>query len=208
MIPVQFLALAAGTTLIMMLHAVRRRLSWEKYFIFSDFLVEERHVTTRGFVYMALPPLVVGFAMGLVPIIHPLTITAAGFLAAFLAVWPVFQFPDYLLDEYLLPYWGKLKFLYVLFTAFSTTLSYAGFLLARTALPLVRDIGATNAWHQFLDSFAANAIYDLVKWAGISLLLASGLYISGQRKRIGAEVEKKKEEELEAGSGPKNTDII
>lgn len=92
MIPLQFLALAAGTALILLLHAIRRRLSWDNYFVFADFLVEERHVTTRGFVYMALPPLIVGFAMALIPPVHPLTIAGAGFLAAFLGVWPVFNF--------------------------------------------------------------------------------------------------------------------
>lgn len=200
MIPLQFLALAVGSALILLLHAIRRRLSWDNYFVFADFLVEERHVTTRGFVYMALPPFVVGFAIALFPSVDPLTAAGAGFLAAFLGVWPVFQFPDYLLDEYLLPYWGKLRFLYVLFVAFSTTLAYAGFLLSRTAVPLLTDIGGTNAWHQFLDSLAANAIYDFVKWA--TIILVSGFYISRQRKRIGAEVERKKDEERKAELGP------
>lgn len=103
-----------------------------------------------------------------------------------------------------MPYWGKLKFLYVLFVAFSTTLAYAGLLLGRMALPVATDIRGTNAWHQFLDSFAANAMYDFVKWA--SIILVSGLYISGQRKKIGAEVEKKKEEEWKAKPIPENTD--
>lgn len=200
MIPLQFLALAAGTAFILILHAVRRRLSWDQYFVFADFLVEERHVTARGFVYMALPPLIVGFGMAFIPAIHPFTIAAAGFLAAFLGVWPVFQSPDLLLDEYLLPYWGKLKFLYVLFVAFSTTLAYAGFLLHRTVLPLATVIAGTSAWHQFLDSFAANAMYDLVKWAIVILL--GGFYLNGQRKKIGEEVEKKKEEEWKRKLGP------
>lgn len=206
MIPLQFLALAVGTVLILLLHVIRRRLNWEKYFIFSDFLVEERHVTARGFVYMALPPLIVGFAMALIPAIHPVTVAAAGFLAAFLGVWPVFQFSDYLLEEYLLPYWRKLKFLYVLFVAFSTTLAYAGFLLSRTVLPVASGITGTSAWHQFLDDFAANAMYDFVKWGIVSLLLASGFYISGQRKKIGAEVERKKHEELAAEQTAESTD--
>lgn len=195
MIPFQFLVLAIGTILIRFLHAIRRRISWEKYFSFSDFLVEERHVQSRGFIYMALPPLIGGFAMALVPGVHPITVAAAGFLAAFIGVWPVFQFPDQLLDEYLLPYWGKLKFLYVIFLGFSTSLAYLGWLLSKALLPLVSSMTGTRAWQQFLDGLAANAIYDSAKALALFLFVTGGVYLSRERKRLGAEVDRKREED-------------
>jgi hypothetical protein len=195
MIPFQFLVAAIGTVLIRFLHVVRRRLSWEKYFSFSDFLVDERHVQSRGFIYMALPPLVGGLVMGIVPGVHPITVAAAGFLAAFIGVWPVFQFPDQLLDEYLLPYWGKLKLLYIIFLGFSTSLAYLGWLLAREAPPILSSVTGTRAWQQFLDGLAANAIYDSAKALAIFIFVTGGLYISRERKRIGGEIDKKREED-------------
>jgi hypothetical protein len=198
MIPFQLLALAVGTTLIRFLHLLRRRLGWKKYFSFSDLLVEEQQVTARGFLYMALPPFLGGVAMGVVPSIHPATAAAAGLLAAFIGVWPVFQFTDQLLDEHLIKHWSKLKFLYVLFVGFSTSLAYTGFVAARTSLPLVVELTGTTAWQQFLDNLAANAIYDSVKTLAIAGLIGSGLYVTRERKRIGAEVGKEKEEEWEA----------
>lgn len=195
MIPFQFLALAIGTILIRFLHAIRRRLSWEKYFSFSDFLIEERHVQSRGFVYMALPALIGGFVMGLVPGIHPITVVAAGFLSAFIGVWPVFQFPDQLLDEYLLPHWGKLKLLYLIYLGFSTSLAYLGWLLCKTVLPLGSSMAGTRAWQQFLDELAANVIYDSLKGLALFLFLTGGVYLNKERKRLGAEIEKKREED-------------
>jgi hypothetical protein len=83
MILFQLLGLALGTGLIRVLHIVRRRLTGEdKYFSFSDFLIEEKRVHSRGFLYMALPPLLGGFVMALVPGIQGITVAAAGFLAA------------------------------------------------------------------------------------------------------------------------------
>jgi hypothetical protein len=198
MIPFQFLMLTVGTTFIRFLHGIRRRLFWQKYFSFSDLLVEEQQVTARGFLEMAVPPFLGGFVMALFPAVHPITVSAAGFLAAFLGVWPVFQFPYQLLDEYLLPYWGKLKFLYALFLGFSTSLAYLGFLLSRAAVPLVQTMTGTNAWQKFLDDLAANAIYDAVKGVTLALFFASGLYLSRQRKRIGTEIGKKRDAELKA----------
>lgn len=198
MIPLQFLLFAAGTALIRLLHAVRRRLVGEdKYFSFSDFLVEEQHVQVRGFVYSALPAFLGGGVLALFPAVHPVVAVSAGLSAAFLGVWPVFKFPNHLLDEYLLPHWGKLKFLYVLFVGFSGALSYVGFLTAREAIPLVMRVGGTNAWETFLDDLAANAIYDTAKAVIVGLLMLGGVYVTRERKRIGKSIEEEKQKEWE-----------
>jgi hypothetical protein len=149
---------------------------------------------------MTLAPFLGGLAMGLVPAVHPMTVAAAGFLSAFLGVWPVFQFPDLILDEYLLPYWKKLRFLYVLFLGFSTSLAYAGFVVAHASLPILVDVTGTRAWQQFLDNLAANAIYDGAKAVVVSVLIGSGLYVARERKRIGTAIEKKRLEDWEEES--------
>ncbi|MEO6331581.1 MAG: hypothetical protein ABIP09_03365 [Gemmatimonadaceae bacterium] len=198
MIPLQFLLFAAGTALIRLLHAVRRRLVGEdKYFSFSDFLVEEQHVQVRGFVYSTLPAFLGGGVLALFPAVHPVVAVSAGLTAAFLGVWPVFKFPYHLLDEYLLPHWGKLKFLYVLFVGFSGALSYVGFLTAREAIPLVMRVGGTAAWETFLDDLAANAIYDTARTIVVATFMLGGVYVTRERKRIGKAIEDEKHKEWE-----------
>lgn len=198
MIPFQILALFVGTALIRLLHTVRRKLTGEdKYFSFSDFLVEEQHVQVRGFVYSALPPLAGGAILGTVSTIHPIVAASAGFAAAYLGVGPVFRFPLQLLDDHLLPYWHKLKFLYVLFVGFSTALAYVGFEIAQQAIPLMVSMTRTGGWQTFLDEVAANAIYDLAKAAVVGLFVLSGLYVTRERKRIGDQIAEAKQKEWE-----------
>lgn len=117
-------------------------------------------------------------------------------MAAFMGVWPVFKFP-HLLDEYLLPHWSKLRYLYVLFIGFSAALSYLGFLAMKEAAPLVVRIGGTGAGQRFLDDVAANTIYDLVKAAVLGVLVLGGVYVTRERKRIGNDIEDKKLKEWE-----------
>jgi hypothetical protein len=198
MIREQFLVVLLGTVLIRTLHLARRRLSRAAhYFSFSDFLVEARQVRSRGFIMMAVPPLLGGVAISLIPGVEPLTVGISGFLAAFLGVWPVLQFPDQLLDEYLLPYWSKLRLLYVLFLGFSTAVSYGGAKLVHIARALAPKVAATSAWTKFLDDLAANAIYDILKGVLFLVLIASGLYVHLERMRIGLEVDQKKRDDWE-----------
>jgi hypothetical protein len=190
------LALAAGTTLIRFLHRLRRKLVGEdRYFSFSDFIVEERHVESRGFFYMAIPPFLGGMLIALVPDTDAVTATVAGFLAAFLAVWPVFSFPYLLLEVHLLPYWGKLRFLYVIFLGSSATLAYLGFVVERRLAPLTDVFTESGVWKAFVNDLAANAVYDVVKGVVVAALIAGGVYIGRERRRIGAAVEREREVE-------------
>jgi hypothetical protein len=198
MIVLQFVAFALGTILIRVLHTARRKLTGEdKYFSFSDFLLDEKHVRTRGFVYMALAPFLGGLVLGLWPAVDPIVAVAAGFAAAFLGVWPVFKFPYHLLEEHLLPYWGKLKFLYILFLGFSTALAYLGCVAAREIAPIMLRFGESNAWESFLNNIAANAVYEVLRATIIGILVLSGLYVSRERQLIGAQIEKQREKEWE-----------
>lgn len=204
------LTLAVGTTLIRFLHRVRRKVvGEERYFSFSDFLVEERHVQSRGFLYMAIPPFLGGMLLGLIPGVNAVTVASAGFLAAFLAVWPVFSFPYHLLEDHLLPYWGKLRFLYLIFVGSSATLAYAGLLVQRKVAPLATSFGGSQAWETFLNDLAANAIYDAVKALILAALVAGGVYISRERRRIGEAVGRQRELEREAAnSEPEMHDVV
>lgn len=191
----QFLATVLGAVLIRFLHVVRRRVSGsDRYFSFSDFLIEERTIQSRGVLGMALPPLVGGVALAALPGVAPVSAAAAGFLAAFLGVWPVYAFPYQLLDRHLIRYWGKLKYLYALFVGFSTAMCYVGFVAARAAVPVMKYATGTRAWDQFMDTLGANALYDAFKWGVIALLTAGGVYVSRERKRLGDQVSREEHE--------------
>jgi hypothetical protein len=73
----------------------------------------------------------------------------------------------HLLEEHLLPYWGKLSF------------------------------GGSNAWESFLNNIAANAVYEVLRATIIGILVLSGLYVSRERQLIGAQIEKQREKEWE-----------
>lgn len=201
----QLVAFAFGTLAIRFLHRVRRGLSGsEGYFTFSDFLIEDRVIEHRAFVIMILPPLFGGALLAVWEGVQPATAAAAGFMAAFLGVWPVYRWPLQLLEEHLHPYWKKLRFLYALFVGLSMALAYAGFVVARSVAPYLVRLTTTAAWRQFLDDLAANAIYDLSKLALGGLLFAGGLYANRERNRIGrlAAAERDKDWERKHGYVP------
>jgi len=194
----QFLCALAGTFVIRTLHIVRRRVvGVDRYFTFSDFLIDERNVHSRGFFEMTLPAVTAGVILGLVPGTQPATAIAAGLGAAFLDVWPVFRFRYHLLERYLLERWDKLKLLYVLFVALSAGLTYVGFVAGHWLVALVRPLTGTTAWQKLRDDIAANALYDVLKFAVIWLSTAVlGLYLTRERKRIGESVDKEKKGEV------------
>lgn len=185
-LPVLF-ALAIGTILIRFFQRIRRALGGSNgYFSFSDLLVEERVVEQRGFLWAALPPLLGGAAVFFVPGSDALVAGAAGFLAAFLGVWPVYLFPFHVLDEDLQPYWPKLRFLYLLFIGSSISLAYLGYSAVLFIVPYSQPLLKSEAWRQFTDSLAANAIYDMVKAAVLALLVLGGVQFNKRRKEIGS----------------------
>lgn len=182
----QLIALAVGTVVIRFLHRVRRKLSGTRgYFSFSDFLVEDQSIRDRAFIWMTLPPIAGGVLLSFWPGADSSLAAAAGFMAAFLGVWPVFQFPFELLDEYLQPYWHKLKYLYLIFVGTSSALSYLGFLLRLRLAPLGQSVTQTHAWQAFLDNLAANAMYDVLKYGVVTLLVLGGIYVNKRRQTIG-----------------------
>jgi hypothetical protein len=182
----QLLSLTVGTAVIRFLHRVRRKLSGTpSYFSFSDFLVEEQRIQERGFIWMTLPPITGGILLSFWPGADSSIAAAAGFMAAFLGVWPVFQFPYELLDEYLQPYWHKLKYLYLIFVGTSAALAYLGFLLRLHLAPLAQGVTRTHAWQAFLDNLAANAMYDVLKYVVVTLLVLGGIYVNKRRQTIG-----------------------
>jgi hypothetical protein len=71
-----------------------------------------------------------------------------------------------------------------------------GFTASRLAIPIATRLAGTQAWDQFVQSLAANALYDIAKAATVSIFVLGGLYVSRERKRIGGEIAEKKEKEL------------
>ena len=192
----------AGTILIRFLHRVRRRISGrDGYFSFSDFLVEDRIIEHRAFIWMALPPLAGGVAVSLWPGVDALIAAGAGLAAAFLGVWPVFQFPYHVLDDYLQPYWGKLRYLYILFIGSSGALAYLGYVTRTKLAPIAAGLMRTNAWRDFLDNLAANAMYDVLKCAVVALLVAGGVYVNRKRNEIGTAAAAARAEDWNAEMG-------
>jgi hypothetical protein len=205
------LSLAVGTILIRFFHRIRRAFGGSNgYFSFSDLLVEERVVEQRGFLWAALPPLFGGATVFFLPGSDALVASAAGFLAAFLGVWPVYLLPFHVLDEDLQPYWPKLRFLYLLFIGSSTGLAYLGYSAVAHLLPLTHHLLHTEAWKQFVDSLAANAMYDGLRTVVATLLVLGGVKFNKRRKEIGsaaAEAREKRRERqyneyLEGGGSP------
>ena len=187
----QFITFGFGTVLIRGLHVVRRRIAGpNRYFSFADFLSEERTIQTGGFVAIALPPLIGGALLFVVPGGQAVTAAAAGFLAAFLGVWPIFQFPYQILDAYMLPHWPKLRFLYVVFVVASSALAYSGFLGVAWLVAIAAHTLGTARWGDVTTGLLTNALYDLVK---APLLLGLGLlsvrYANRQRQVLGRQAQ-------------------
>jgi len=196
------LAVMAGTTVIRFLSRMRRRLSGqEAYVSVSDFVFPDRVAEYRGFVWIALPPFIGGMLLAFWPGTNGGIAGAAGFFAAFLGVWPIYRFPFQLLEDYLQPFWPKLKFLYTLFVGMSASLAYVGFVVVDRILPFNGTLSRARAWKQFLDSFAANALYGPAKYGLVTLFLLGGVYFNRERVSIGKKATELKHAAVPADAG-------
>ena len=152
---------------------------------FLDVLVPGDDVKYSDFVWMALPPIAGGMILAFWPGTNGGVAGAAGLLAGFLAVWPLYRFPVHLLREDLQPFWPKLKVLYSLFVGMSAALTYLGFIVVDRILPADGTLARAQVWVQFLDRLSANAIYEPAKYALVALLVIGGAYFNRERVRIG-----------------------
>jgi hypothetical protein len=196
------LAVMAGTTAIRLLSRLRRRLSGEDASSsFSDFLIEDRVVEYRGFVWLALPPFIGGMLLAFWPGANGGSAGAARFFAAFLSVWPVYRFPVHLLEEYLRPFWPKLRVLFALFVGMSASLAYVGFIIVDRMLPAHGVLSRASVWKQFLDGLVTNAVYGPAKYGLATILVLGGVYFNRERVRIGKQAAELKRVAVPADAG-------
>jgi len=180
------LAVMVGAAIVHLLDKVELRLRGERDGAgFFDALVPRDGVRYSDFVWMALPPVAGGMLLAFWPGTNGGSAGAAGFLAGFLAVWPVYRFPLQLLRAELRPFWPKLKLLYGLFVGMSAALTYLGFIVVDRILPMAGTLARARAWVQFLDRVSASALYGPAKYALATLLVIGGVYFNRERVRIG-----------------------
>ncbi len=183
------LAVAVGAALVRFLDNVERRLRGAGDGAGSfDALVPSDDVGYWDFVWVALPPVVGGMLLAFWPGTNGGAAGAAGLLAGFLAVWPVYRFPLQLLREDLRPFWPKLKLLYSLFVGMSAALTYFGFIVVDRMLPVAGTLARARVWVQFLDRVSASALYGPAKYVLATLLVIGGVYFNRERVRIGERV--------------------
>ena len=202
------LAVMVGAAIVRFLDKVELRLRGERDGAgFFDALVPRDGVRYSDFVWIAFPPVAGGMLLAFWPGTNGGAAGAAGFLAGFLAVWPVYRFPLQLLREDLRPFWPKLKLLYGLFVGMSAALTYLGFIVVDRILPVAGTLARARVWVQFLDRVSASALYGPAKYALATLLVIGGVYFNRERVRIGEQAHGKHGLVIgEASSQPHNRD--
>ena len=135
---------------------------------------------------LAVPPILGGMLVVFWPATNGGIAGASGLLAAFLDVWPVYQFPGDLLDDDLLQFWPTLKILNGLFVGMSAALTYLGFIVVDRIVPVSGTLSRARAWQRILDGMSASARFGPLKYALATLLVLGGLYFNRERARIGA----------------------
>jgi len=184
------LAVTVGAAIVRILDTVERRLRGNGDAArFFDPLVPRADVRYSDFVWIALPPIAGGMLLAFWPGTNGGAAGAAGLLAGFLVVWPVYRFPLQLLREDLRPFWPKLKLLYVLFVGMSAALTYVGFIVVDRILPVSGTLARARDWVQFLDRVSAGAMYGPAKYGLATLLVIGGVYFNRERVRIGERVQ-------------------
>lgn len=180
------LAVIVGATLVQVLNSLENRLRGKTNQTgLLDSLLPDDHVKYWDFVWMAVPPVAGGMLLAFWPGVNGGVAGAAGFLAAFLSVWPVYRFPVQLLGEGLQPFRSRLMVLYGLFMGMSAALTYAGFIVVDRLLPDAGTLERARVWVQFLDRLSSGALYRPAKYGLATLLVVGGLYFNRERVRIG-----------------------
>jgi len=155
---------------------------------FLDVLVPGDEVKYSDLVWIALPPIAGGMILAFWPATNGSVAGAAGLLAGFLAVWPVYRFPGQLLRDDLKPFWPKLKLIYSLFVGTSAALTYFGFIVVDRSLPVAGTLARAQVWVQFLQTLSANAAYGPAKYGVAAVLVIGALYLNREWVRIAKQV--------------------
>ena len=203
------LAVFVGATIVRFCHYAAQRLRRGKAGTgFLDVLAPADDVKYSDILWIALPPIAGGMILAFWPGTNGGVAGAAGLLAGFLAVWPVFRFPRQLLRKDLQPFWPKLKPLYSLFVGTSAALTYLGFIVVDRILPEAGTLARARLWVQFLHSLSANAIYGPTKYGLVAVLVIGAVYFTREWVRIGEHVNGVKARVLigEASSQPPSRD--
>lgn len=183
------LAVVFGATIVRFCYYAERRFRGAKADNwFLDVLVPGDDVKYLDFVRIALPPSVGGMILAFWPGTNGGAAEAAGMLAGFLSVWPVYRFPMQLLGSELQPFWPKLKFLYSLFVGTSAAFTYLGFHVMDRILPDAGTLARAQLWVQFLGRVSADVDYGRAKYVAAALLVIGGAYFNRERVRISGQV--------------------
>ena len=180
------LAVVAGVALIHLVSGVERRFRSDTISAdLLDALIPRDSAGYRDLVRIAIPPVVGGMLLAFWPGTNGGVAGAAGFFAAFLSVWPVYQFPLQLLPEDLYPFWPNLKVLFGGLVGMSTVLTYLGFIIVDRTLPVAGTLARAQRWVQILDRLSASRIYGPAKYGFATVLVIGGIYFNRERIRIG-----------------------
>jgi hypothetical protein len=183
------LAVLVGATIVLLCNYVEDRLRGRTARTgFLDVLVPGDGVKYSDFVWIALPPITGGMILAFWPATNGSAAGAAGLLAGFLVVWPMYRFPVQLLREDLRPFWPKLRLFYSLFVGLSAALTYLGFIVVDRSLPVAGTLARARLWVHFLERVPANAIYGPTKYGAAALLVIGGVYFIREWVRIRAQV--------------------
>jgi len=183
------LAVIVGATIVRFFDYAEQRLRREKTGTgFLDVLVPGDDVKYSDYVWIALPAVAGGMILAFWPGTNGGVAGAAGFLAGFLSVWPVYRFPIQLLPEDLRPFLPKLKVLYGLFVGMWAALTYLGFIVVDRILPVAGTLARAELWVHFLQRLSANSIYGPAKYGLAVLALIGGVYFKRERVRISEQV--------------------
>ena len=178
------LAVFVGAMIVRLCTYAKRRMRGEAGGAFVDVLVPREDVKYSDFVWMALPPIAGGMILAFWPGTNGGDAGAAGLLAGFLTVWPMYRFPIQFLPEDLRPFVPKLKVLSALFVGMSAALTYVGFIVVDRILPVAGTLARAQVWVQFLQRLSANTMYGPAKYGVVGLALTGGVYFNRERVRI------------------------
>ena len=179
------LAVVVGATIIRLLHrGVRRLTGHGSSFSVAGFFMEDRVFDHRDLLWLVFPPLVGGMLVVFWPGTNGGIAGASGFFAAFLDVWPIYQYPAVLLEEGLYEFWPKLKILSAVFVGMSAAVTYVGFIIVDRIVPVAGTLSRARVWQQFLEGLSANAIYGPAKYVVATLLVLGGLYFNRELVRV------------------------
>lgn len=177
------LAVVAGATVIRLLHRLVRRLSGADALSVSRFLLGGR-TEHQDLLWLAVPPVLGGMLVVFWPGTNGGVAAAAGVFAAFLDVWPVYQFPNALLEEDLQQFGPTMKILNVLYVGMSAALTYLGFIMVDRFVPDSGTLSRARAWQRFLEGMSGSALYGPVKYLLALLLVVGGVYFNHERARM------------------------